>query len=89
VSSEQRISGSQALRRLVVRPISCFTFEGERRVLREPEGTATHRQLVRLSALGLLALVEPGQVDPVTKGEAAAALDVLLREQDEAHEARS
>ena len=58
-------------------PIRRFVFEGHVRELKEPDGPPTGRQLLRLNALGALALVEPGQLQPITKGAAAGALDVL------------
>ena len=54
--------------------------DGKVHELRTPEGSATARQLLKLNAIGALAVVEPGQVDPIRKGEAAAALDLLVRE---------
>ena len=47
---------------------------GEWRELRDPDASATARQLLRLNALGLLEVVEPGS--PLTKAEAAAALEL-------------
>lgn len=49
------------------------------RELIEPAGQPTGRQLLKLNRLGGLALVEPGQVEPIQKGTAAAAIDVLTR----------
>jgi hypothetical protein len=64
-------------------PLSSFRFAGEVRELKEPEGPPTARQLLKLNGLGVLCLVEPGQVEPLTKGLAAAVLDALLEEPDE------
>ena len=66
-----------SLRLLRFAPIRSFVFEGQVRELKEPDGPPTARQLLRLNALGALAVVEPGQLGPITKGEAAGALDVL------------
>lgn len=55
------------------------TPSGKVHELREPEGPATGRQLLKLNALGALAVVEPGQVDPIRKGDAAGAIDALTR----------
>lgn len=52
---------------------------GEVSELKDPHGRATWRQLVKLNALGVLAVIEPGQVEPIAKGEAAAAIDHLAR----------
>ena len=48
---------------------------GDVRELIEPAGLATHRQLHLLNRRGLLAVVEPGQAVPLTKAEAAYAID--------------
>ena len=45
--------------------------------LRHPDAPATSRQLQRLNRAGLLALVEPGQVEPVTQAEAAYAVGMF------------
>lgn len=66
-----------SVRLLHFTPIKSFVFEGHVRELKEPDGSPTARQLLRLNALGALALVEPGQLQPITKGAAAGALDVL------------
>jgi hypothetical protein len=58
-------------------PMTSFVFEGEVRELKDPDGPPTTRQLARLNYLGGLAIVEPGQIDPISKGQAAGALDVL------------
>jgi len=50
---------------------------GDVRELIEPDGQPTGRQLLKLNRLGALALVEPGQVEPVQKGTAAAAIDAM------------
>ena len=63
-------------RRLLARGfLESFEVDGKVRVLNEPEGPATGRQLRRLNELGVLAVVEPGQVEPLTKGAAAYAID--------------
>jgi hypothetical protein len=49
---------------------------GQRRELRDPDGLATQRQLWRLNALGMIAVVLPGDAKPLTVGEAAWAIDV-------------
>lgn len=54
--------------------LEAFLHEGEWRMLDRPNGPPTWRQLLKLNALGCLELVEPGQTQPITKGEAAYAL---------------
>jgi hypothetical protein len=76
---------TRVVRLLSLGRITGFTFGGERRELINPDGSPTARQLLKLNALGLLAAVEPGQVEPLTKAEAAWVLDRALR--DEAGEA--
>ena len=46
----------------------------EWRELADPDGPASGRQLRRLNALGRLQLVAPGEAEPLTKAEAAAAI---------------
>ena len=65
------------IRLLRFHPITHFQFEGHVRALKEPDGPPTLRQLARLNYLGALVIVEPGQVAPITKAQAAGALDVL------------
>ena len=65
------------IRLLRFTPIRSFIFEGHLRNLKEPDGPPTPRQLARLNYHGALVIVEPGQVDPITKSTAAGALDVL------------
>jgi hypothetical protein len=55
-----------------------FVHEDEVRELVEPDGRPTGRQLMKLNALGYVAVVEPGQVEPLTKGGAAWLLDRVL-----------
>jgi len=54
------------------------TFEKEGRTieLRNPDGMPSDAQLAMLNKAGVLAIVQPGQCQPITKGEASAALDV-------------
>jgi hypothetical protein len=47
----------------------------EWRELVDPDGPATPRQLARLNRAGALELVAPGRATPITKGEAAAAIN--------------
>jgi hypothetical protein len=47
----------------------------EWRELLNPDGAPTGRQLLKLNVLGMLELVGSGEAKPVSKGEAAAALD--------------
>jgi hypothetical protein len=47
----------------------------EWRILVDPDGEPTPRQLARLNRNGQLELVAPGATRPITKGEAAAAID--------------
>jgi hypothetical protein len=49
--------------------------DGTVRQLKEPHGPATSAQLARLNRPGMLGLVRPGEAQPLTKGEAAAAID--------------
>jgi len=56
-----------------------FHESGAIRELIEPAGQPTGRQLLKLKYLGALALVEPGQVEPISKGKAAGAIDALTR----------
>jgi hypothetical protein len=44
------------------------------RELKDPDALASMRQLYRLNATGSLDVVEPGSVQPITVGEAAAAV---------------
>jgi hypothetical protein len=69
------------LRLLPRRTLYRFLHGDAWRELRDPTGAPTARQLLRLNHVGALALVEPGQVDPISKGEAAYALDVLGRKE--------
>ena len=50
---------------------------GEVRELKDPGAPATPRQLRRLNDAGCLAVVEPGQATPISKGQAAFAVSVL------------
>ena len=59
--------------------VESFEINSDVRVLREPDSLATARQLYWLNAHGLLAVVEPGQVEPITKGGAAYAIDAVER----------
>jgi len=52
-----------------------FRFGDEWRNLKNPTGPPTWRQLLRLNALGCLELVPPGESQPITKAEAAYALN--------------
>jgi hypothetical protein len=54
--------------------------------LREPDGPPSARQLWRLNQLGMLELVPPGQAAPLTKGEAAAAIDDAAERKQEDRE---
>ncbi len=53
-----------------------FTKDGREIELRNPDGGPSDAQLALLNKAGVLAIVKPGQVQPITKGEASAALDV-------------
>ena len=73
------------IRRLRYSPIRTFIFAGEVRELRDPDGSPSARQLLRLNRLGALLLVEAcDEVQPITKGDAAGALDALLPEDEAA-----
>jgi hypothetical protein len=50
--------------------------DGREIALKEPEGKASDAQLAMLNKAGALAIVKPGQVEMISKGEASAALDV-------------
>jgi hypothetical protein len=77
--------GRGVIRPLRFYPIRHFVFAGELRELRDPDGIPSARQLLKLNALGALLLVEPcREVRPITKGDAAGALDVLLPEDEAA-----
>lgn len=65
------------IRPLRFAPIRRFVFEGHVRELKEPDGPPTLRQLARLNYHGALAIIEPGQLRPITKAQAAGALDEL------------
>ena len=54
---------------------------GEWRELIDPDGPATTRQLHRLDREGRLELVGPGKATPLTKAEAAAAIDEVIGEE--------
>ena len=53
---------------------------GEWCELRDPDGPATGRQLMKLNHAGALVVVEPGQSTPLSKGEAAAVIDSVARD---------
>ncbi len=59
-------------------PLTEFRWGDSWRELRDPDDHPTAKQLLKLNGLGCLAVVEPGQVQPLSKGEAAAALAFLL-----------
>lgn len=52
-----------------------FTKDGREIALRDPEKGPSDAQLAMLNKRGALAIVKPGQVDPISKGQASAALD--------------
>lgn len=54
---------------------STFQKDGREIELRNPEGTPSDAQLAILNKRGALAIVTPGQVEPISKGAASAALD--------------
>jgi hypothetical protein len=57
------------------RRLTGFVVDWQWRELRDPDGPPTGRQLERLNRAGMLELVQPGEAQPITKGEAAAAID--------------
>ena len=64
------------VRRRVRRRLTGFyTAADEWRVISDPDGPPTGRQLLRLNAAGMLELVDPGTAHPITKAEAAAAIE--------------
>jgi hypothetical protein len=50
------------------------------RELRDPDGPPTGRQLQRLNQAGALVVVEPGTAEPLTKAEAAWAVDLCVQD---------
>jgi hypothetical protein len=70
---------SRLVRLLDLGRSTVFVFNDVPREINDPDGPATARQLRRLNELGLLTVVEPGQVPPLTKAEAAWTLDVALK----------
>lgn len=52
-----------------------FWFGSEWRALVNPDGPPTARQLLKLNALGCLELVPASDAQPITKAEAAYALN--------------
>lgn len=59
--------------------VTSFVREDGRRVaLEHPHEAASSAQLQKLNQLGLLDIVRPGTVAPVTKGEAAATIAAAL-----------
>jgi hypothetical protein len=60
--------------------LTWFWFEDGRRELVNPDGPPTGRQLEKLNKIGCLAVVEVGQVEPITKAQAAYAIDVAMTE---------
>ncbi len=52
-----------------------FKKDGREVALRDPDKGPSDAQLAMLNKAGVLAIVKPGQVDPITKGSASAALD--------------
>jgi hypothetical protein len=76
---------SRVVRLLELGRTSAFWFAGELRELRDPDGSPTGRQLLKLNWLGLLAAaVEPRQVAPLSKGQADWLLDLALGDEDAA-----
>lgn len=53
-----------------------WTKNGREMDLKDPDGKASDAQLAVLNKRGLLAIVGPGQVETISKGQASAALDV-------------
>jgi hypothetical protein len=82
----ERLAGDPGNRAPVGRPrLDAFTGpDGDRRELVDPDGPATGRQLRRLNRAGRLELVDPGRAEPLTKAEAAAAIDEAAAAIDEA-----
>jgi hypothetical protein len=54
-----------------------FWHDGEVRRLIAPDGEPTGRQLLALNRIGALAPTLPGQVEPLTKAQAAWLIDAL------------
>lgn len=52
-----------------------FVKDGREISLRDPDKAPSDAQLAILNKRGALAIVKPGQGEPITKGEASAALD--------------
>jgi hypothetical protein len=78
---------------LLLRHLLAFRVDGQWRRLRRPYGPPTPRQLARLNEAGALVVVVPGSAPPVSKGQAAYAIDLTTRGGDSrarpAHPARS
>jgi hypothetical protein len=72
---------------MIPRPsVAGFWSNGTWCELREPDGPPTGRQLLKLNRLGLLELAELPVDHPITKGEAAHAIDDITKG-EAAHEA--
>lgn len=67
---------TRTVRALVPGRVLSFVVGEQERFLREPDGPATARQLRWLNTQGLLAVVAPGETTPITKAEAAYAIDM-------------
>jgi hypothetical protein len=53
-----------------------WTKDGREMNLSNPDGNPSDAQLAVLNKRGVLAIVKPGQIQTITKGQASAALDV-------------
>jgi hypothetical protein len=84
VTDPRTASGDPRLRILLpLLPLGrtlAFWCNHEVRRLRDPDGEPTGRQLLALNRLGALAPVQPGQVAPLTKAQAAWLIDALKGE---------
>lgn len=66
------------LRLLRFAPVYAFAVDGDRRELVDPDGPPTARQLELLNRAGAIALVEPGQLEPLTASDASGAIEAVL-----------
>jgi hypothetical protein len=65
---------------VVLGRVLSFMAGEQERVLREPNGPPTGRQLLWLNRHGLLVVVAAGEVEPITKAEAAYAINKAIED---------
>jgi hypothetical protein len=66
---------TRTVRAVALGRVLSFVVGEQERVLREPDGPPTGRQLLWLNHHGLLAVIAPDEATPITKAEAAYAID--------------